>query len=115
MRSADTDGTPGAYYYQAGNGTGANKWYIHHQVGPFLADARHRCGLYQKNTLNFGVLCSDDTVMMINFLNFCVRACVLLNPPVQFRAEAGVKALTTVSADLTVSSDPAKTIPRLPT
>lgn len=27
------DGSPGAYYFLAGNGTGANKWYIHHQGG----------------------------------------------------------------------------------
>ena len=27
------DGTPGAYYIRKGAGTGANKWYIHHQGG----------------------------------------------------------------------------------
>lgn len=27
------DGTPGAYYYRKGVGTGADKWYIHHQGG----------------------------------------------------------------------------------
>jgi hypothetical protein len=25
------DGSPGAYYIQRGNGTGVNKWYVHHQ------------------------------------------------------------------------------------
>ena len=27
------DGSPGAYYFQAGSGDGANKWYLHHQGG----------------------------------------------------------------------------------
>ena len=31
--AACLDGSPGAYYHLPGNGTGANKWYIHHQGG----------------------------------------------------------------------------------
>ena len=31
--AACLDGTPGAYYHLPGSGTGANKWYIHHQGG----------------------------------------------------------------------------------
>lgn len=27
------DGSPGAYYFQAGSGSGTSKWYIHHQGG----------------------------------------------------------------------------------
>ena len=27
------DGTPGVYYFRKGEGSGANKWYIHHQGG----------------------------------------------------------------------------------
>lgn len=27
------DGTPGAYYFQKGSGSGADKWYVHHQGG----------------------------------------------------------------------------------
>ena len=27
------DGTPGLYYHRKGTGSGANKWYIHHQGG----------------------------------------------------------------------------------
>lgn len=27
------DGTPGAYYFRSGSGSGANKWYVHHQGG----------------------------------------------------------------------------------
>ena len=28
------DGTPGLYYHRKGAGAGANKWLVHHQVGP---------------------------------------------------------------------------------
>ena len=27
------DGTPGAFYFRAGTGSGKAKWYIHHQGG----------------------------------------------------------------------------------
>lgn len=30
------DGTPGAYYHLKGTGSGANKWYIHHQGGTLI-------------------------------------------------------------------------------
>ena len=39
------DGSPGAFYFRPGSGSGANKWYIHHQGGGWcesLDDCRGR-------------------------------------------------------------------------
>merc|ERR1711881_118026 len=48
------DGTPGAYYFQPGTGSGATKWYIHHQGGGWCESlddclGRSRGGLGSSN------------------------------------------------------------------
>ena len=41
------DGSSPAYYFYPGNGTGANKWYVHHEGGGWcesLDDCKDRAG-----------------------------------------------------------------------
>mmetsp|Transcript_25911 Transcript_25911/g.28815 ORF Transcript_25911/g.28815 Transcript_25911/m.28815 type:complete len:381 (+) Transcript_25911:19-1161(+) len=82
------DGTPGAYYFRPGSGSGANKWYIHHEGGGWCESSDNcygrslgRLGSSKSYTptmaLNGGYFSNEDTVnpMMYNwnmvYLKYC--------------------------------------------
>jgi len=86
--AACLDGTPPAYYFQQGTGTGANKWQVHHEGGGWcesLADCfgRSKTTLGSSSTyaqtaeLPFGYLSNDPSVnpQMYNWNKVYLKYC----------------------------------------
>lgn len=82
------DGTPGAFYFQPGNGNGSNKWYIHHQGGGWCESlddclGRSKTGLGSSNgypdtaSLGGGYFSNDpaQNPLMYNWNKVFMRYC----------------------------------------
>lgn len=82
------DGTPGAYYHLPGTGSGANKWYIHHQGGGWCESmddclGRSKTGLGSSRgypasaSLGDGYFSTDPTQnpLMYNWNHVLMRYC----------------------------------------
>jgi len=63
------DGTPGLYYHRPGTGTGANKWYVHHEGGGWCVNV---ADCYKRSTTNLGSTSTDGPTVDINDSYFSI-------------------------------------------
>jgi len=82
------DGTESAYYFRAGTGTGANKWYIHHEGGGWCSSVADCYGRSLGNlgssknytdtaTINYGYFSTDpaSNPLMYNWNSVYLKYC----------------------------------------
>jgi len=82
------DGTPGAYYFRPGSGSGADKWYIHHEGGGWcynsaacysrsLTDLGSSKNYPNTATINYGYFSTNPTAnpLMYNWNSVYLKYC----------------------------------------